>query len=370
MDKYGVEPSTAHGLPARLTTKLKTRIAFFNQVVLRLRLPLATQIALQYLLIVCLWLLLVHLLSFLIPGISFFATSAELKNVFFVIVSTLLIYFLLRRALLPSPTSIPKQAEVAELDRRQQVYQHLEARTDELSRLLNVSQGINAKLEGLLADQTAIAIENERLHEEAGQTAILEERQRLGRDLHDSVTQALYSMVLFADATRLALAAGKQVEASENLNQVRIMARQAMADMRLLIYQLHPPLLKKEGLAATLQTRLEAVESRAGLRTEFRTEGSCDLPPMIESELYRIAQEVLNNVIKHAKAERVTLELICSDSFFCMTITDDGIGFDISHAQEKGGVGLRSIAERAKQINALLILESRPHHGTKVQVKV
>lgn len=294
----------------------------------------------------------------------------------FVGMSTLLIYLLLRRqSWIDQPTKQATQNQQQQ-NQQQQSQQRSEARSKELSHMLDVSQGINARLEGLLADQAAIAIESERLYEEAGQTAILEERQRLGRDLHDSVTQALYSMVLFADATSLALAAGKQREASENLYQVRKMARQAMADMRLLIYQLHPPQLKKEGLAAALQSRLEAVESRAGLQTEFRAKGECNLPPAVEQELYLIAQEALNNVIKHAKAEHVSINLDCtgglkgSDALCSMTISDDGIGFNVATAQAGGGMGLRGISERAQQIQATLTLESAPNQGTTVRIEV
>ena len=325
-------------------------------------LAFATQITLQYAGIVCLWLLLSELFLRIFTDFSAFSSSGA---ILFVAGSTLLIYLLLRRQthiVEPAKTTVPDQAAQPKED--------FEERAGELSRLLTTSQDVNAKLEGLLADQRAIAVENARLHEEAGQIAILEERQRLGRDLHDSVTQALYSMMLFADATRLALAAGKQTEASENLFQVRKMARQAMADMRLLIYQLHPPLLKTEGLAAALQTRLDAVESRAGLQTEFRLEGNCNLLPAVEGEFYSIAQEALNNVIKHAKAEHVTIDLRCMDALCSMTISDDGIGFDVATASQSGGVGLRGIAERAKRIHARLVIESSPNQGTRVRVEV
>lgn len=360
MDKSDIE-----GFSKQLTPKLKASAIPFSLFALKERyehFAYATKITLQYAGIACLWLLLSELLLRIFTDSSAFSSGG---NILFVAGSTLLIYLLLRRQ-----TSIVEPAEVPMPDRPTQPKDDFEERADELSRLLTTSQGVNAKLEGLLADQTAIAIENERLQEEAGQIAILEERQRLGRDLHDSVTQALYSMMLFADATRLALAAGKQTEASENLFQVRKMARQAMADMRLLIYQLHPPLLKTEGLAAALQTRLDAVESRAGLQTEFRLVGDCNLLPAVEVEFYRIAQEALNNVIKHAKAEHVTIDLLCTEALCRMTISDDGIGFDVSTAAQNGGVGLRSIAERAKHIHARLTLESSPNQGTRVRVEV
>ncbi len=331
----------------------------------------SVRIALLYLVLAWLWMLLFDLVlpRFFWPSASL-ALISIIKNLLLVTASTLWIYFFLSQQEQIDGPALAGGLQPTPTDVKSGMRQELTDRTGELTRLLDVSHDVNVKLEGLLADQAAVAIENTKLHEEAGQVAILEERQRLGRDLHDSVTQALYSMLLFADATQLALAAGKQSEATENLSQVRKMARQAMADMRLLIYQLHPPLLEKEGLAAAIHARLDAVESRAGLRTEFRVEGECELAPALQRELYRIAQEALNNVIKHAKAEHVLVELICADHRCRMTITDDGSGFDVSTAQQSGGMGLRNITERAQQISATLNLESSPNAGTRVSIEV
>ena len=205
---------------------------------------------------------------------------------------------------------------------------------------------------GLFAEQAAVAIANARLHEQAKQQVVVKERQRLARELHDSVTQVLYSVILYADATRLALAADKKAEANENLQELRTLARQAMADMRLLLFRLHPPVLEEEGLAAALQARLEAIEARAGLQIDLRVEGEDSLPLTVEEELYKIALEALNNVVKHAKAEHVSVHLVFIDHDCQMTIQDDGVGFDPDTAQDSGGLGLRSITERAQQIGA------------------
>jgi signal transduction histidine kinase len=228
----------------------------------------------------------------------------------------------------------------------------------------------DTRLLGLFANQAAIAIANARLHEQAKQLAVVKERQRLARELHDSVTQVLYSVILYADATRLALAADKKAEATENLQELRTLVRQAMADMRLLLFRLHPPVLEDEGLVAALQARLEAIEARAGLQIDLRAEGENTLPIAIEEELYKIALEALNNVVKHAKAEHVTVHLLFTDQHCGMTILDDGVGFDPVTAQGEGGLGLRSIAERAQQIGGHLLVESALTQGTKLQVTV
>jgi signal transduction histidine kinase len=222
----------------------------------------------------------------------------------------------------------------------------------------------------LFADQAAICMEHARLVAQVERGAVVEERQRLARELHDSVTQSLYSVTLYADATALALAAGKTGVATNNLRELRETARQAMRDMRLLIFELHPPVLEKEGLAAALQTRLAAVETRAGLQTELRVEGEERLPPAIAQELYGIAQEALNNVIKHSHAQAVTVQLRYTDGAVCLEVCDDGVAFDVPSARVRGGMGLRGIEERAARIGGRLVLASEPGRGTRVRVEV
>jgi signal transduction histidine kinase len=141
-----------------------------------------------------------------------------------------------------------------------------------------------------------------------------------------------------------------------------------MHDMRLLIFELHPPALEQEGLVAALQVRLAAVEARAGLQTELTVEGERRLPIVIEQELYRIAQEALNNVMKHARAQHVTVRLQFTDKTVCLQVCDDGIGFDPLTARNAGGVGLRSFEERAAKVGGQVTLESSPGEGTTVTV--
>ena len=224
------------------------------------------------------------------------------------------------------------------------------------------------RIVNLFARQAAIAIENAQLHHEAERLAVMEERQRLARELHDSVTQALYSMTLYAEATRLAMSTGKEGVATENLRELQGMARQATVDMRLLIFELHPPALEEEGLVAVLQARLAAVETRAGLQTEMVIEGDRSLPLPVEEELYWIAQEALNNVVKHAEAQRVMVRLQFDDESVCLEVRDDGIGFDPAETREAGGVGLRGMWERAQRINGRLEIRSTPGEGTDLRV--
>jgi signal transduction histidine kinase len=227
----------------------------------------------------------------------------------------------------------------------------------------------DVRLLSIFADAAAIAIDRARLHQQAAQLAVVEERQRLARELHDSVTQALYSVTLYAEATRMALSAGKPDVAAENLEELHNLAREAMIDMRMLLFELHPPVLEEEGLVAALQARLATVESRAGLQTEIQVEGERRLPLAIEEALFRIALEGFNNVVKHARAERVTVRLAFDDEAVCLEIRDDGRGFDPAGGGRSGGMGLPGMEERARRIGGTLAVASRPGGGTTVRVE-
>jgi signal transduction histidine kinase len=220
-----------------------------------------------------------------------------------------------------------------------------------------------------IARQAAVAIENARLHERARHTAVLEERQRLARELHDSVTQALYGVSLYAEAAGRALADGDLQPAAANLREIGATTQEALAEMRLLLFDLRPPLLVEQGLAGALQSRLQAVEARAGLSTTFEGAGAERLGPETEQELYRLAQEALNNVLKHAHAARIAVRLDVSPDFVCLEIADDGVGFDPT-LRGGNGYGLPGMRERAERLGGCLEVDSAAGAGTRVRVKV
>jgi PAS domain S-box-containing protein len=221
------------------------------------------------------------------------------------------------------------------------------------------------------ANQAAVAIENARLYARAQDMAALEERQRLARELHDSVTQALYGVTLYAEAAGRLLAAGERDGATTYLREVRDTAQEALQEMRLLIFELRPPILEQEGLVAALQARLAAVEGRMpGLVTTVDAQSDLRLPAPIEEALYRIAQETLNNVFKHAKAHTIALSLRQQESAVTLEIADDGAGFDRATAERQGGFGLRGIAERAAHVGGAVTVQSAPGQGTVVRVEV
>jgi signal transduction histidine kinase len=219
------------------------------------------------------------------------------------------------------------------------------------------------------ADQAAVAIEKARLRQQAEQVAVIEERQRLARELHDSVTQALYSVALYADAAKLAMQGGKSQVAAKNLSEVHTLAREAMLEMRLLIFELHPPALEEEGLVGALRTRLATVETRAGLETEIQIDGQeTDLPPAVEEALYRFAQEALNNVIKHARAGRVEVRAALHTDRALLEVRDDGCGFDPESAT--GGLGLKGMKDRIVRLGGELVFDSYPGSGTLLRVEI
>ncbi|MFZ2358811.1 MAG: histidine kinase [Anaerolineae bacterium] len=151
----------------------------------------------------------------------------------------------------------------------QQVLEALEAELAQREQIATALANKNAELQGELQRRLAESESVNRvlvsLQEQAEQLAVLAERQRLARELHDSVTQSLYSVTLYANAAALALAAGKVDVTAGYLQELQETALEGMRDMRLLIFQLHPPVLETEGLVAALQARLAAVEGRAGL---------------------------------------------------------------------------------------------------------
>jgi PAS domain S-box-containing protein len=242
-----------------------------------------------------------------------------------------------------------------------------------LSVLGNKENLFNAEevaLLGSVADQVGVAVENARLRQQAEHAAVVEERERLARELHDSVTQLLYSVTLFAGAGQRMARAGKLETPETYLADLGDIAQQALKEMRLLVYELRPPALEQEGLIGALQHRLEAVEGRAGVETRLAVEQWAELPSGIEVELYRITQEALNNALKHATATAVTVRLYSDGERVELEVADNGRGFDPDAAAESGGMGLTGIQERIKRLNGVLTLQSTPGKGTVMVVNV
>ncbi|MCA9987400.1 MAG: sensor histidine kinase, partial [Anaerolineales bacterium] len=219
-----------------------------------------------------------------------------------------------------------------------------------------------------LAAQLAIVIENTRLRQQADQLAVLDERNRLARELHDSVTQGLYSAALFAEASLKQAELGNQEKSQAYISEVLESSRQALKEMRLLIHKLRPSSVEKEGLAQAIEQRLKAVEERSGISYELAIARPLQLEAAIEDTLYFMATEALNNALKHAQATVIQVEIAQSEQAVTMSIRDNGRGFDPAGAGASGGYGLTTLQERAAAQQGTLTINSTPGEGTLVQV--
>jgi signal transduction histidine kinase len=209
---------------------------------------------------------------------------------------------------------------------------------------------------------------------QAEELAVLQERNRLARELHDSVTQSLHSATLLAEAGQRVASAGDIERARGYLVRLGEISQQALREMRLLVYELRPLALSGVGFVGALQQRLDAVERRSGVEVELSVEERLELPDRVEEELYRIAMEALNNALKHANPSRVTVTLRREENrdIPCieLAIMDDGIGFDPDETIGEGGMGLISMQERIQQLGGALTILSKPGEGTQVKACV
>ena len=239
------------------------------------------------------------------------------------------------------------------------------------------SQGQLALFESI-ADQISVALDNARLYEQAQQFAVVHERQRLARELHDAVTQTLFTASLIAEV----LPETWEQDPGEGrvlMQELRQLSRGALAEMRTLLLELRPATLVETSLVDLLRQLGEAVTGRTGIPLTVTEEHQCRLPPEVHIAFYRIAQEALNNVVKHAQAGQASLYLGCGpistgtleDSQkqgITLQISDDGCGFDPG-AVSPDHLGLSIMRERAEEIGATLDISSKAGAGTQVSVR-
>jgi PAS domain S-box-containing protein len=226
----------------------------------------------------------------------------------------------------------------------------------------------HASLALAIANQAAVALENARLYEQAQELAALEERQRLARELHDSVSQALYGITLGTHTARTLLERDPS-RVAEPLDYVLSQAEAALTGMRALIFELRPESLETEGLVAALSRQVAALHARHEIEvsTEFCDEP--DLPLKVKEELYRVAQEALHNTAKHARANNVNLRMHVDTEGVLLEVCDNGVGFDTTHSFP-GHLGLHSMRERIARLGGTLQIESTPGQGTCIRAQL
>lgn len=201
--------------------------------------------------------------------------------------------------------------------------------------------------------------------------AAAEERNRLARELHDSVTQIVFGLTLSAQAARILMDRDPKRAAAE-LDHMQVLAQNALAEMRALIQQLHPRSIAEEGLAPALRRLAADRQASDGLAVDFKVRGEKRLTPKVEEELFKVAQEALNNIVKHAHADIAVITLNLEDpNRITMGIEDNGVGFDPgSISSMPGHLGLTSMSERIQAFGGKFTIDSAPGKGVRLLVEL
>jgi signal transduction histidine kinase len=228
----------------------------------------------------------------------------------------------------------------------------------------------DAELIELLAGHAAIAITNARLYEQARELSIVAERNRLALDLHDVVSQKLFGLLLTAEAAGTLFERDPRA-AREQLSKLSGLAREALDELRSLVFELRPPDLERDGLCGALRKHVDVVRRVHQCVIEVEVEDGVPTDLVRDREVLRIAQEALQNALKHAGAEHVTVRLRTGDGGLRLEVEDDGVGFDPSSATVRSrSLGMTSMRERAARLGGRLDVRSEPGVGTSVTLEI
>jgi len=224
--------------------------------------------------------------------------------------------------------------------------------------------------QALLAE---LQVANQKLRDYARQIETLaaaEERNRLARELHDSVSQTIFSMNLTAQSARILIDRDPERVAGL-LDHLQTLSQNALGEMRSLIQQLRPHSLIENGLPSALRDHAAERLEQDNLKVEVQVKGEGHLPANVEEGLFRIAQEALNNIVKHAKTDKATILLNFENDLASLTIEDQGAGFDQASAKSATGhMGLSSMRERVEALGGTLVIETAPGKGTRVRIEI
>lgn len=230
--------------------------------------------------------------------------------------------------------------------------------------------GEDEELLSILAQHAAIALTNARLYERSRELTIAEERSRLAHELHDAVSQKLFSLRLTAQAAA-ALVDRDPGRAKGELQQVATLAAEAADELRAAVVELRPAGLDEDGLVATLRTQVHVLDRAHTARVAFTSCGVRALPAAQEEAVLRVAQEALHNALRHSGAERVDVTLERHDGAAVLRVTDDGSGFEPATVRRAGRhLGLVSMRDRASGVGGRLTVKSAPGKGTTIEMEV
>ncbi|MFP1623622.1 GAF domain-containing sensor histidine kinase [Streptomyces sp. 5K101] len=226
------------------------------------------------------------------------------------------------------------------------------------------------ELLGILAQHAAIALTNARLYERSRELTIAEERSRLAHELHDAVSQKLFSLRLTAQAAA-ALVDRDPGRAKGELQQVAELAAEAADELRAAVVELRPAALDEDGLVNTLRTQIQVLDRAHTAKVTFDTCGVRALPAAQEEALLRVAQEALHNALRHSGADRVDVVLVRRGQGALLSVTDDGKGFEPRTVRRAGRhLGLVSMRDRAGGVGGTLSVASAPGKGTTIEMEV
>ncbi|WP_327391900.1 GAF domain-containing sensor histidine kinase [Streptomyces sp. NBC_01186] len=221
-----------------------------------------------------------------------------------------------------------------------------------------------------LAQHAAIALTNARLYERSRELTIAGERARIGHELHDAVSQKLFSLRLTAQAAA-ALVDRDPARAKAELHEVARLSAEAVDELRAAVVEMRPAALDEDGLVATLRTQAQVLDRAHTAEVTFECDGVRALPAAQEEALLRVAQEALHNALRHADAAHVELVLVRRGPGAVLTVTDDGTGFDPGAVRSSGRhLGLVSMRDRAAGVGGRLTVQSEPAKGTVVEMEV
>ncbi|MBI4786329.1 MAG: HAMP domain-containing protein [Chloroflexi bacterium] len=204
--------------------------------------------------------------------------------------------------------------------------------------------------------------------EQKERLAVLEERQRVARELHDSISQHLFTLTITLESAQQFLKKDA-ARLPGLLERSHAVAKEALGDVRALISELRPAPLEQHGLADALREQFAALTARTGIAIDLQSDGVARLAPTSEDALYRIALEAVNNAVNHARPTRVAVNLAPRENQVTLTVTDNGAGFDV-RADYAGHYGLKTMRERAAALGGELTIESAPGAGTTVQAEI